>query len=281
MQTSRLAFEFHSNVASKAPEPSPPEYYRDKSFPVSTDYLLLHKEEQHLADNLAFLSQAEGGAFYVSAVTREECRTPPSLTVQEMRSNLSVQNSRSATLKSLHNCLGILLQSLKDLDDNSDEDEIDLLKGVILKSDELAPPQFNHSLERYLQQQGFYQSLSITDRRSVFEIDKISSGILSTTMTFCPYDLPIIKIIRPSTISCILLVAKVSYIFYLGEVEDGQLVITADEKAISDDLQIFDVRKLSANSPTVVRNDNKHPSLQFQVHDARDYGLQITVMWND
>lgn len=79
------AEEFHRNVTElfkKTQEPCGPENYRGRTFPRSDDYVLLHEEEQHLADHLAFLAQAQEGPDFVSAVMLEECRNPPSLTVR-------------------------------------------------------------------------------------------------------------------------------------------------------------------------------------------------------
>lgn len=77
--------ELHENIIrliDKTCEPCPPQNYRDQKFPLSDAHTLLHEEEQHLADNLAFLAQNKAGSETVSAVTIEERRDPHSLTVR-------------------------------------------------------------------------------------------------------------------------------------------------------------------------------------------------------
>ena len=75
--------EFHKNIvelAKRTDQPCAPQCYRSGVFPRSNSYILLHEEEQHLADQVAFLAQTKSGPEVVSAVTLEECHRPPSLT---------------------------------------------------------------------------------------------------------------------------------------------------------------------------------------------------------
>lgn len=45
-------------------------------------YTLLYEQELHIADHFAFLAHVEEGVKFVSAVTLEESRNPPALTVR-------------------------------------------------------------------------------------------------------------------------------------------------------------------------------------------------------
>lgn len=76
---------FHANVnrlIKKTTEPCEPVNYRGAKYISDEKYVLLHEEEQHLADDLAFLAQTRSGPDFVSAVTIEQCLSPPSLIIR-------------------------------------------------------------------------------------------------------------------------------------------------------------------------------------------------------
>lgn len=73
--SSAIRTNFHSNVTKlyqKTREPSAPINYRGRQYTSSSSYVLLHEEEQHLADGLAFLAQSKEGPDCVSAVMLEQ-----------------------------------------------------------------------------------------------------------------------------------------------------------------------------------------------------------------
>lgn len=82
---SNVRAEFHANVFrlfKKSQEPCEPVNYRGREYISTGNYVLLHEEEQHLADSIAFLGQTKEGPNCVSAVTVEQYLSPPSLTIR-------------------------------------------------------------------------------------------------------------------------------------------------------------------------------------------------------
>lgn len=76
---------FHENVVkliTRTGEPHDPVNYRGRHYESDTKYVLLHEEERHLADDIAFLAQRLSGPNSISAVTVEQCLEPPSLIVR-------------------------------------------------------------------------------------------------------------------------------------------------------------------------------------------------------
>jgi hypothetical protein len=113
--------------------------------------------------------------------------------------------------------------------------------------------------------------------------------IPETTSIFSPLattfyhlqDLPIAVDIVPSTISCILLVGKVDYIFDLADVRGGQLQISEwleieDESAH----RSIDVRQLQTDKERHIVKDVEMETVVFNVHDAGNLTLQIVMTWD-
>lgn len=73
--TPRLNLDFHRCVVklhNHTETPVAAQYYRENSLTESKGYVLSFKDELQIADDLAFLSQWEEGADYVSAITLQE-----------------------------------------------------------------------------------------------------------------------------------------------------------------------------------------------------------------
>jgi len=70
-----IAQAFHQNVArpfEETHEPCEPVGYQGQQFDSSAAYILKNEEEQHLADNIAFLAQIRSGPRFISAATFEQ-----------------------------------------------------------------------------------------------------------------------------------------------------------------------------------------------------------------
>ncbi|KAJ8064121.1 hypothetical protein OCU04_007957 [Sclerotinia nivalis] len=95
---------FHKAVRqllAKTDKPCKPVNYRGKPHIRSSKHVLLHEEEQHLADHLAFLAQTSPDPFCVSAIMIEESSTPPSLHIRLAANKTPTAKSVSG----LKNCL--------------------------------------------------------------------------------------------------------------------------------------------------------------------------------
>ncbi|CZR64280.1 uncharacterized protein PAC_14178 [Phialocephala subalpina] len=103
---SAIRVKFHSNVVKlyqKTQEPSAPVNYRGRQYLSTEDYVLLHEEEQHLADGIAVLAHSKVSPNCVSAVMLEQSFNPPSLVVR-LASN---KTPSLPTVKELRNLLNI------------------------------------------------------------------------------------------------------------------------------------------------------------------------------
>ncbi|KAF7876818.1 hypothetical protein EAF04_001901 [Stromatinia cepivora] len=120
---------FHKAVRqllAKTDKPCKPVNYRGKPHIRSAKYVLLHEEEQHLADHLASLAQTSPDPFCVSAIMIEESSTPPSL-------HIRLAANKTPTAKSvagLKDCLKTVEKFAKTGTDR-DEYETTLLNQVI------------------------------------------------------------------------------------------------------------------------------------------------------
>ncbi|TGO55061.1 hypothetical protein BCON_0097g00170 [Botryotinia convoluta] len=106
--------DFHEIVQQlflKTQKPIRPQNYRSGIFRQSKSYILLHEEEQHLADHVAVLAQAKEGATGVSAAMIEECngRDSPSLTIR-IASN---ETPLPETVDGLRRCLDIVEEAAR------------------------------------------------------------------------------------------------------------------------------------------------------------------------
>lgn len=103
---------FHQNVVRllvKTNEPCKPEGYRGRRFESSPAYVLLHEEEQHLADNLAFLTQTRSGPHFVSAVTLVQGSRSQSFVVRlaaNKTPSVQVVERLQAVLETVRECAG-------------------------------------------------------------------------------------------------------------------------------------------------------------------------------
>lgn len=95
-----------------------PQDYRNGSIqPSDSDYTLSYEKELHIADHFAFLAHAKEQAECVSAVTLEEFRNPPSLTVR-LASNKTPTTDVTDGLRKIlhiikeHACEGVYLTLL-------------------------------------------------------------------------------------------------------------------------------------------------------------------------
>ncbi|QSZ33466.1 hypothetical protein DSL72_005034 [Monilinia vaccinii-corymbosi] len=121
--------DFHKAVdklLAKTNEPCKPVNYRGAPHLQSSKYHLLHEEEQHLADYLAFLAQTSPDPFRVSAVTIEESSTPPSLCIR-LAAN---KTPASTTVTGLRSCLNTVEEFAR-TGTNRDGHESTLLNQVI------------------------------------------------------------------------------------------------------------------------------------------------------
>lgn len=99
--TSATRIEFHTNVVKlleKTNEPCEPVNYLGREYVSREDYVLLHEEEQHLADGIAFLARAKEGPKYISAVTLEQSISPASLIIR-LSSNTTPSNENFEGLR--------------------------------------------------------------------------------------------------------------------------------------------------------------------------------------
>jgi hypothetical protein len=132
--TPTISQSFYSNVnalSSKLNEyqsPSLPENYRIDSKDRADsedpgDYTLSYEQELHMADHFAFLAHAAEGVEFVSAVTIEESRNPPSFTVRLASNHTPTQYVKDGLEKILkivrdHACEGIH-SAIVDTDQNA------------------------------------------------------------------------------------------------------------------------------------------------------------------
>lgn len=93
-------------------------------------------------------------------------------------------------------------------------------------------------------------------------------------------DLPISVDITPSTVSCTLLAGNVDYCFDIEDVAHGRLEIgyATDDEPRPEVLRV-DIRQLSLESSTTVRCKNGFNTLSFNLHDAKQHELRITLTW--
>lgn len=115
-------------------------------------------------------------------------------------------------------------------------------------------------------------------------IDSVDSAVslplttISSTLYYFQ-DLPVIVDILPNTMSCILLVGNVDYIFDLSEVEIGRLLVSecTEAEAVLEDMRV-DVRELSS-SPKHLKVETTSQNITFHVHDAQKHELQFIMTW--
>jgi hypothetical protein len=111
----------------------------------------------------------------------------------------------------------------------------------------------------------------------------VDRSISSTTYhQYYFQDLPISVNITPSTVSCTLLAGNVDCSFDLEDVEHGHLEIcyATDDKSRPEVLRM-DIRQLSLASSTTLRCENGSNTLSFNLHDAKQHELRITLTWTD
>ncbi|KAF7956411.1 hypothetical protein EAE96_003752 [Botrytis aclada] len=125
--------DFHEIVQQlylKTQEPIRPQNYRSGIFRQSKSYILLHEEEQHLADHIAVLAQVKGGASGVSAAMIEEGngRESSSLTIR-IASN---QTPLPETVSGLRRCLDAVEEAAcAETDEHKDIHKSNLLIQII------------------------------------------------------------------------------------------------------------------------------------------------------
>ncbi|TGO20370.1 hypothetical protein BPAE_0302g00050 [Botrytis paeoniae] len=128
--TKRDFHEIAQQLFLKTQEPTRPQNYRSGTFRQSKSYILLHEEEQHLADHIAVLAQAKEGATGVSAAMIEECngRDSSSLTIR-IASN---ETPLAETVDGLRRCLGIVEEAAHaETDEYKDIHKSNLLIQII------------------------------------------------------------------------------------------------------------------------------------------------------
>ncbi|TGO33165.1 hypothetical protein BHYA_0262g00020 [Botrytis hyacinthi] len=128
--TKRDFHELAQQLFLTTQEPIRPQNYRGGTFRRSKSYILLHEEEQHLADHIAVLAQAKEGAAGVLAAMIEECngRHSPSLTIQ-IASN---ETPLPETVDGLRRCSDAVEEAARaETDEHKDFHKSNLLMRII------------------------------------------------------------------------------------------------------------------------------------------------------
>ncbi|TGO16838.1 hypothetical protein BTUL_0023g00110 [Botrytis tulipae] len=128
--TKRDFHELAQQLFLNTQEPIRPQNYRSGTFRQSKSHIILHEEEQHLADHIAVLAQAKEGAAGVSAAMIEECndRDSPSLTIR-IASN---ETPLPETVDGLRRCLDIVEEAARaETDEHKDVYKSNVLMQII------------------------------------------------------------------------------------------------------------------------------------------------------
>ncbi|EDN95420.1 hypothetical protein SS1G_11298 [Sclerotinia sclerotiorum 1980 UF-70] len=211
---------FHNIVHQlfqKTQEPVRPRNYRGATFQRSEKYVLLHEEEQHLADHIAVLTQAKGGPHKTNQ-NEEEHRSKLLTQIfklnngrlrarivssskghgkvrqslcdraEKLRSMLLMQemdDDNSPWQTSLCNRLANLIQDVEKLEPGSQCGQMDNLNTIVLAAHEVSTTGDSPSLEHQFYIKGM--DLDIAHRSTVLQIDKISRylDIRNDLMYYC------------------------------------------------------------------------------------------------
>jgi hypothetical protein len=123
---------------------------------------------------------------------------------------------------------------------------------------------------------------SAVDLQKMSRIPSLIDSCVGETAqhTYEFHDLPIAIHILPSTLACTSLYGKIYYIFDLGEVQKGQLLITEAATGKTDPkYQRVDIQQLTQVARLEVSCKENSKSLCISVHDADGHGLHMTFTW--